>query len=59
MARLLWVLTILGSLFGGLFVFFALTLSNGAPQEAAGAAIGIAFAVIPYCLARAVSELKR
>lgn len=33
--------------------------ANGAPQEAAAAAMGIACAVIPYCIARAVSEMGR
>ncbi len=32
--------------------------ANGAPQQAAGAAMGIAWAVIPYCFARALQMMK-
>jgi ammonia channel protein AmtB len=59
MRTLLWLLTILGSLFGALVGLVGVLGANGAPQEAAAAAIGVACAVIPYCLARAVSELLR
>lgn len=52
-----------GVLFGGWFGFvcfiIGVAISNGAPQECAAAGIGLAFAVIPYCLARAVSELEK
>ena len=58
MKTLLWVLTIVGSLLGGFIVFLGVFATNGAPQEAAAAAIGVACAVIPYCIARAVSELS-
>ncbi len=54
--RLWWNLTRIGSVLGALFLVFALTIANGAPQEASAAAIAIAFAVIPYCMARAVDE---
>jgi hypothetical protein len=53
-----WLITFVGALVGGLFLLIAFFGSNGAPQQAAGAAIGIGCAVIPYCLARAVSELR-
>ena len=33
--------------------------AQGAPQEAAAAAIAVDLAVIPYCLARAVSEMGK
>ena len=55
--RFLWAVTIIGSVLGGLTIIFGLAGAEGAPQEAAAAAIGVAFAVIPYCLARAVSEM--
>jgi hypothetical protein len=54
-----WGLTMLGSLIGGVVFFFALLTSNGAPQEAAGAALAIGFAVLPYVFARAFDELNR
>jgi hypothetical protein len=57
MRTLLWLLTIAGSLFGALIGIVGVTAAHGAPQEAAAAAVAVACAVIPYCLARAVSEL--
>ena len=57
--RGLWVLTILGSMLGAVIAFFGVIAANGAPQEASSAAIGIACAVVPYCLARGVSELGK
>jgi len=55
--KALWWLAILGTLAGaiGLVSTFAV---NSAPQQAAGAAIAIAFAVLPYCLARAVEGVQ-
>ncbi|UXD25290.1 hypothetical protein FORC065_2486 [Yersinia enterocolitica] len=32
--------------------------AGSAPQQAAGAAMGIAWAVIPYCFARALQMMK-
>ena len=58
MKKLLWVLTILGSILGAAIVPIGISASKGAPQEAVFIALGIAFAVIPYCLARAYSELR-
>ena len=57
MQTFLWILVIIGSILGGLAFFIGLSAANSAPQEAAAAAIAVAFAVIPYCLARAVSEM--
>lgn len=57
--RGLWVLTILGALLGALIAFVGVVGASGSPQEASAAAIGIACAVVPYCLARAVSELGK
>ena len=59
MTKFLWSLTIVGSILGALTIAVGVAGATGAPQQAAVAAIGIAFAVIPYCLARAVSEMKR
>lgn len=58
MTKFLWVLTIIGSVAGAGLIYLGLTMSSGAPQEAAAAAMGVSIAVIPYCLARAVSELS-
>jgi sugar phosphate permease len=59
MATFFWVLTIIGSVIGGLLILFTLLSAKGAPQEAAGAAVGLSFAIIPYCIARALSEMAR
>ncbi len=58
MKKLLWTLTVLGSLIGGLFMVVGLFIAQGAPQEAAAAAMGVGFAVIPFCLAYASSKLS-
>lgn len=47
MVTCFWILTLLGSLIGGLIVFGTLVSAEGAPQEAAGAALGLSFAIIP------------
>jgi len=57
MRKTLWIFTILGSMLGGLFLVGGLAGANGAPQQAAAAAVAVACAVLPYCLARAASEL--
>jgi hypothetical protein len=60
MHTLCWALAALGSLIGGI-VFFATAIAPNAsaPQEAAGAALAIGFAVLPYVFARAADELSR
>ena len=58
MQRFLWKMTAAGSLLGGLFAIAGAVFAKSAPQEAAAAAVGVAAAVIPYCLARAYSEMK-
>ena len=57
LARLVWALAALGSVVGG--VEFALDWSsaNGAPQQAVIAATALVWAVIPYCFARAVTQV--
>lgn len=53
-----WGVVALGSLFGASKVLTALLDTNlGWPATAATAAIGIGFAVVPYCIARAVNEI--
>ena len=56
MKKILWVITAVGAVLGALTVVGGVMAANGAPQEAAAAAVGVAFAVIPYCLAKSVSE---
>lgn len=57
--KLMWALCLLGSLVGVGYMGFTFALARSAPQEAAGMAVAMAFAVIPYVLARAVQELRR
>jgi hypothetical protein len=52
-----WIVTILCCAFAAIGLFDAIAHSSGAPQQAAGAAIAAAFAIIPYVFSRAVSEL--
>jgi uncharacterized protein YjeT (DUF2065 family) len=57
MIKFVWSLVIVGFLLGG-FVFVIETLiSTSAPQQAAAAARGLAIVILPYCLARAVTEI--
>lgn len=58
MKKILWIITIIGSILGALTFFVGIAGANGRQQDAASAAMGLAFAVIPYCLARAVSEIS-
>jgi hypothetical protein len=55
---LCWLATIGGAMVGTLIIVAVLASGSSAIQEATGAALGIACAVIPYCIARAVSELS-
>jgi hypothetical protein len=55
----LWVLTIIGSVLGGLTLFASIVFTSGAPQQGALAAVAVGFAVIPYCLARAAAQIGK
>lgn len=59
MKTFFYILAILGSLVGSLFLFMALTVAESAPQEASLAAIAVAFAAIPYCFARAIDGISQ
>ena len=56
-AKFFWVIAIIGAVLGGLQLFASMPTPNGAPQQAAGAAMGCAMAIVPYVIARAVEEL--
>lgn len=58
MTFFLWILSVLGAVAGGVQLLLV-EAQPGAPQQAAAAAIAVGLAVIPYCLARAVSELLK
>jgi hypothetical protein len=53
-----WILSFLGSLAAGFQLLDTFASAKSAPQQAAGAALAAAIAIIPYCLARAVNELS-
>jgi len=53
----LWLVAFAGAVAGAVSLALVLMTATGAPQEAAGAAIACALAVIPYVLARSWSEL--
>ena len=59
MVAFFMVLTIIGCLLGGVELLGVMVSAKSAPQQAAGSAQAVAFAVLPYCLARAIQEIKR
>lgn len=57
MKTISYVLTILGAIFGGFQLFSVMIFAESAPQQAAGAAMAVAWAVLPYCFARSVEKI--
>ena len=55
LARLVWALAALGSVVGGVEFVLDWSSATGAPQQAVIGATALAWAVIPYCFARAVT----
>lgn len=55
--KALEILTYIGAAIGALFLL-ATFGANGAPQEAAGAALAIAFVAIPYSVCATVQRRK-
>lgn len=58
-ATFFWVVALLGVVVGVLILVGGIGSANGAPQEAVVVSLSIACAVLPYCLARAISELTK
>lgn len=52
-------IAIMCALIGAAVATVGVMAANGAPQEAAAAVIGIAWAVIPYCVVRLAEERRR
>ena len=59
MRKFLWILTFIGSILGGLRALYAFLFIQSWTDQATVTVMGIAFAVIPYCLARAASEMAK
>lgn len=55
--RLLYFLPIIGAVVGALEFLSTLTRAQSAPQQAAGAAMAVAYALLPYIFARGMVEL--
>lgn len=53
-----WVITLIATCFALLGLGIAIFASNGAPQQAAGAAIACATCVIPYVFTRALEGVR-
>lgn len=58
-SKICWVVTMLGCLLGGVVIVVGFAYAQSAPQEAVVITLGLACAVIPYCFARAVSEIGK
>lgn len=56
--KALWIVTLISSSFGALALLVSLASAKGAPQEAAGAAIACAMAIIPYVFTRAIEAMS-
>lgn len=52
--KFIWIMPIIGALMGSLTFLATLGLADSAPKEAAGYAMAMALAVIPYVLAKAI-----
>lgn len=52
-----YVLVILGTIIGGFTFFDTMISADTIPQQQAGVIIAIAWAVLPYCFARAVEKI--
>jgi len=53
----LWIVAIAGAGAGAFIAVTVILRANGAPQEAAGAAMGCVAAIVPYVVARSFSEI--
>jgi hypothetical protein len=56
--KLCWIVTFFAACAAALIVFDTLVKAQSAPQQAAGAALALAVAVIPYVFTRAVAGIS-
>jgi outer membrane lipoprotein-sorting protein len=59
MTNAFWAISLIAAIVAGLSYWSGMAEADSAPKQAAVAAMAAAVAVIPYCAARAVSELCR
>jgi len=52
-----WLPVVIGGVFAAVQIQFASEYATSSPQQGAGAALALAYVVIPYCVARALSEM--
>ena len=55
--KALWIVVMASSVIGALLLI-STAFADGAPQQAAGAAMGVGCAAIPYIFVRALSEIR-
>jgi hypothetical protein len=55
--QFLWIFVVIGALVGAVFVVMALDASNNFMARSTAAAVGVAFAVIPYVFVRAIEGM--
>jgi hypothetical protein len=53
----LWMIALLSAAAGGFELFNTMALAKSAPQQAAGAGMALAYAVIPYIAVRAIEGM--
>lgn len=58
MKMFLYIATFIGGILG-IFILFGSLVAESAPQQGAGAAVAIAFVVIPYCMARVLEKARQ
>lgn len=56
--KFLWVISIICGAIGFMQGIVGVFVAVSAPQQAAGAAMGVAWAVIPYCIVRAIQQMR-
>ena len=54
-----WIFVLLSVPTSALVILGGMGASQGAPQEAVVICLGLAIVIIPYCFARAISELSK
>ena len=59
MRKFFWVITILGTILAIIAATFSLLYPGSVMQNIEGFAIALSFAIIPYILARSVSEISK